>query len=173
MAFTFVVADGTNLTNATSYVSVAEADDYFEVDRAFTATWSALTTTEKEYLLGWSTRILDQKIKWKGTKDTTTQALEWPRDGTYDRNGVAILDTVIPQQLKDATCEFAKFAQTNDPTTGSGVDFIRAITLDVLEIEYQEGTSQSSFPTLLNSILRGLGTYPVPGGFGFNKIVKA
>lgn len=173
MAFTFVVADGTNLTNATSYVSVAEADDYFEIDRVFTATWTALTSTEKEYRLGWATRVLDQKVRWKGTKDTETQALEWPRDSTYDRNGVAILDTVIPEQLKDATCEFAKYLNSEDPISGSGIDFVKGIVLDVLEIEYQEGTSQSSFPNIINSLLRGLGHYSVPGQFSFNKIVKA
>jgi len=173
MAFTFVVEDGTNLATATSYVSVAAADDYFEIDRPFTATWTALSTTEKEYRLAWATRVLDQKVKWNGTKDTETQALEWPRDSVYDRNGVAIDDDEIPEQLAEATFELAKYLNAEDPISGAGVDFISEIVLDVLEIKYQEGTSQSSFPNVLNSLLRGLGHYPVPGTFSFNRISKA
>jgi hypothetical protein len=173
MAFSFVVEDGTNLPTATSYVSVAAADDYFEIDRAFSATWSALTTEEKEYRLAWATRILDQKVRWNGIKDTQTQGLEWPRRSVYDRNDVAISDNIIPEQLVEATLELAKYVNSNDPISGSGVDFVKSIVLDVLEIEYQEGTSQNSFPNVLNSLLRGLGHYPIPGQFSFNKISKA
>lgn len=172
MAFSFVVETGTGSATATSYISVADADDYFEIDRVFAATWAALTTTEKEYLLGHATRVLDQAVIWKGTKYTEAQALDWPRTGVYTAEGYSIDVDEIPQRLKDATCEFAKFMQTNDPTVGTGVDYIRRITLDVLEIEYQDGTSQSSFPSLLNKILEGLGAYPIPGQSQFAKISK-
>jgi len=173
MAFTFTVETGAGVANATSYISEAAADDYFEIDRPFSATWTALTSTEKEYRLGWATRILDQKVKWKGTKTADANALEWPRASTYDRNGTAVDDDEMPQQLLDVTCELAKYLNSTDPISDSGIDFVKHIVLDVLEIEYQEGTSQSSFPNVINSLLRGLGHYPVPGQFSFNKISKA
>ena len=173
MAFAFVVETGTGETTSTSYVSEAVADDYFEIDRVFTATWTALTSTEKEYRLAWATRILDQKVKWNGTKTDETNALEWPRTSVYDRNGVGIDSDEMPEQLIEATCEFAKYLNSEDPISGAGIDFISEIVLDVLEIKYQEGTSQSSFPNVINSLLRGLGYYTVPGSFSFNKISKA
>lgn len=173
MAFTFTVEDGTNIAGSNSYLTVAEADDYFVIDRVFCEVWDALSPSDKQYRLAWAARILDQKVRWKGVRTDETQSMEWPRQATYDRNGVSIDSDEIPEQLKDAVCEFVKFVQTEDPTVGAGVDYIRAITLDVLEIEYQEGTSQNDFPNLLNSLLRGLGAYPVPGNFGFNSIAKA
>lgn len=173
MAFTFTVETGAGISGATSYISEAVADDYFEIDRAFTATWTALTSTEKEYRLAWATRILDQKVKWNGTKTADANDLEWPRQSTYDRNGVGIDSDEMPEQLLDVTCELAKYLNGADPISGAGVDFVKHIVLDVLEIEYQEGTSQNSFPNVINSLLRGLGHYPVPGQFSFNKISKA
>ena len=171
MAFSFVVEDGTGLSTATSYISTSFADDYFEID-TFTTVWGALSTAEKEGRLAWATRLLDQKVKWKGYRTTTTQALAWPRTGVYTREGEAIASDEIPTQLKEAVCEMAKFLATDDPTIGQGVDYIKRMTLDVLEIEYQEGTYQSSFPSLINYILRNLGVYPSPGGFAFGKIVR-
>lgn len=172
MAFVFKVEDGTPYTDSNSYVTVAYADDYFDIDRVFEATWDALTNDEKQDRLAWASRILDQKVVWKGVKYTETQAMAWPRTGVYDRHGYTIEQTEIPDQVKQAVCEFAKYIQTNDPTVGSGVDYTKKIVLDVLEIEYQEGTSQSSFPNLLNSILRGIGHYTVPGYTAFGTISK-
>lgn len=44
---------------------------------------------------------------WLGEVATTTQALAFGRSGLYDNLGRAILSTVIPQELKDATSELA------------------------------------------------------------------
>lgn len=173
MAFTFLVEDGTGLAASNSYVSVAEADDYFDIDRVFEATWDALTDDEKQDRLAWATRILDAKVTWKGVKYTAAQALAWPRSSTYDRHGYEIDIDEIPQQLKDATCEMAKYLTTNDVTVGPGVDYVKSIQLDVLSIEYMEGTSQSSFPDMINAILKGIGYYNVPGLTAFGPIVKA
>jgi hypothetical protein len=172
MAWTFLVEDGTGLTNSTSYATVEYADDYFDVDRVFEPTWDAYTTEQKQELLGWATRALDQKVVWKGVRTTSTQALAWPRCGVYNRYGELIGDDEMPEQLRQATVEFAKYMAATDPTTGSGVDYIKAVKLDVLEVEYMDGTSQTSIPNFLNSILRGLGYYPLPGGMYFGTVVK-
>lgn len=172
MAWAFVVEDGTGLVNSTSYISEAYADDYFEIDRVFAPAWTALTSEQKQELLGWATRVLDQKVVWNGVRTTDTQALAWPRQSVYNRYGELIDSNEIPFQLEQATAEFAKYLAANDPTVGSGVDYIKSVRLDVLEVEYMDGTSQTTFPNLLNSILRGLGYYPVPGGMYFGKVVK-
>lgn len=171
MAFTFVVEDGSRVTGATSYVSVAYADDYFEIDPNFSATWTALSTANKQYYLAWATRIMDQKVQWAGYRYTETQALRWPRQNVLDADGNAIDVDEMPRQLLEATCEFAKWLYTNDPTTGRDEDNLKKIVVDVVEIEYQDGVSQSSYPNLLNQILKPIG-YMRIGGYGFGRITR-
>jgi hypothetical protein len=172
MSFTFTTEDGTGLATANSYVSLSEADDYFAPDLNFAATWDGLSDTAKEYSLAWASRILDQKTDWRGTRVDEDSGLRWPRSYVYDRDDNLIDDNVVPKPVKDATCELAKYLQENDLTTGGDVDNIRKVVVDVIEIEFQEGTSQTGIPTILNAILTGLGSFRI-GGRGFGKIIKA
>lgn len=168
-----IVEDGTVVTNANSYVSVAFADNYFEIDEIYFATWDAMSDAEKETRLRWATRVLDQKVIWRGTKTDVDSALRWPRTGVRDRDGNTIDDDEMPVQLMEVTCELAKFLETTDPTTSQGGDALKRIAVDVIEIEYQDGTSQPEAPPIFNQLLRGLGSYPVAGGHMFGKIIKA
>lgn len=168
MAFTFVVEDGSIVEDATSYTTTTYADDYFAVDPNADA-WVALTTEQKEFYLSWATRILDQKTDWRGYLVDDAQVLRWPRKGITDRDNRAILSTVVPKQVQSAVCELAKWLIANDPTTGQDLDFLRRIKVDVIEIEYQENSAQSTYPTIVNAILYGLGTFKT-GSTGFGRI---
>lgn len=170
MAFSFVVETGAGLAQATSYVSLDDAETYFEI--AEFAEWTALTDARKEYLLAYATRYIDQKVNWKGSKATTTQGLRWPRSYVYDRDGVAIDDDVIPQQVEQVTCEVARWLLDNNPVAGPDVENLKKVVVDVVEIEYQDQTSQTSFPTIFNDILQGIGTFRI-GGRGHANILKA
>jgi len=115
---------GAGLANAESYLSVADFKAYRLAHHAVTEP----TTDEAiEQALRRATRYIDGKYRdrftgWRTT--AITQALEWPRDGVviigvsagwgvhysayYGYPGGVILgNTVIPQQLKDATAEAA------------------------------------------------------------------
>lgn len=166
------VEDGTVVTGANSYVSVAFADAYFDFDLNFSATWAGLTTDEKEDSLKWATRVLDQKVRWNGVKTTETSPLRWPRSGVVDRDDVTIDDNEIPLQLKEVTCEVAKFLQTTDATTSQGGDALKAIVVDVIELQYQDGATQPVTPPLFNQLLRNIGYYPSASGHVFGRIVK-
>lgn len=168
----FVVEDGTVVTGSNSYVDLTFADDYFAIDVEFDSTWDGYADAVKEQYLQWATRILDQKVQWKGDKTDETSSLRWPRTGVTDRDGVSIDTDEMPLQLKQATCELVKFLTTNDPTTSQGVDYLKRVAVDVIEIEYQDGAGQVSAPPILNQLLRGLGYYPVPMGHSFGRIVK-
>lgn len=171
MAFTFTVEDGTVVAGANSYVTVAYADDYFEIDPNFKDTWASLPISEQEYYLAWSTRILDQKVRWNGQRTSDTSALRWPRTGVSDADGVTIGTNTMPRQLKEATCEFAKWLYSNDPTTGRDEDNLKRIMVDVVEIEYQDGTTQSAYASIVNQILKPLG-FMTTGGYGFGRITR-
>lgn len=170
MAFVFTVEDGTNVAGANSYVSLAYAEDYFAVDVA-SATWEALSDDQKEFYLAWATRVLDQKTEWRGYINADSQSLRWPRKGVTDRDYRAIDVDEIPNAVKAATCELAKWLITNDPTTGQDTDYLKRIKVDVIEIEYQDGATQSSYPSIINAIINGIGYFRV-GARGFGRIVR-
>ena len=161
MAFTFTVETGALVSGANSYISVAEADDYYAVDPNFAATWDAYTDPEKEQRLAWSTRVMDQKCIFYGSPVSETQALRWPRYGACTRDHISISRTTIPAQLKQAVLEHLKYAISNDPTTGSDVERLKGVVVDVIEVMYQDGTSQTSVPNVINHTLDGIGHYMV------------
>jgi hypothetical protein len=99
----FVVESGTGLSNATSYVSVADADAYF-LDRGSSA-WAALSNGEKEVALVQATSYVDAVNSFIGTKSTSAQSLQWPRSSAYDRDGY--LYEGIPSCLEHAIAEYA------------------------------------------------------------------
>ncbi len=56
-----------------------------------------------------ATQLLDRLLMWtKGSRTTSTQALQWPRTGCVDRRGAWVDETTIPAELKEATCELAE-----------------------------------------------------------------
>jgi len=164
------VEDGTGKTTSNSYASVAEATSYFAVDPT-TSFWAGLTLTQQENYLQWATRILDAKTEWNGRRYKETQSLAWPRSGAYDREQYAIGVSVIPKPVKAATFELVKWLQNNDPTSGPDVQVLKKLTVDVVEIEYQDEMTQTSFPSIINAILFGLGTFR-SGGSTSARIIK-
>ena len=178
----FIVEDGTIVPDATSYVTVAEADDYLSV-KSNSADWTALADSVVQNYLMWATRLLDQRARWQaGTVRTDEdQELAWPRQYAYDREGEALPDDIIPDEIKDATIEIAfnLFDQQIDPSDGSaggsagGV--INKIKVAVIEIGYSEGTSgtTSPYPKGLNDLLYPLGSVAGAGGSRGIPIKKA
>ena len=83
-------------TAANSYVTLAEANAYFETvphDEHWTGSDDA-----KNLVLITATRYLDN-FEYYGTRCSTTQALKWPRKD-YKVDGVKIDETYIPQPSK-------------------------------------------------------------------------
>ncbi len=99
-----IVEDGTGLSNAESYVSVSECDDY-----AYNhgLSWTAVDS-DKEVALRKATQYLDSVYRWKSCQSSQyTQALKWPRvDYQWDWPQVA--------RLKAACCELAIKSMTTD-----------------------------------------------------------
>ena len=69
-------------TNANSYATVDEADDFFELDYSADE-WATLSDTIKEKLLATATRQID-RLKVAFDKADSTQALKFPVDNTDD-----------------------------------------------------------------------------------------
>lgn len=171
MAVVVVVEDGTGLPNANSYVSVAELRDYFSVVPDAAAFVAQDDDVLGQYVI-YATRVLDQKTLWKGYQPTTAQALAWPRQYVTDKYGNSIPSNIVPPQVKAVTCELARWLKENDPADGQDVQRLKQVTVDVIDIVFQDQTAQSSWPTLFNQIIDGLGRLNI-GSRGFPRVVKA
>lgn len=175
---TFVVEDGTGLSNATSYVSLAEANSYIaDFPAGLQVTWSALTDPQKQGLLMYSTRVLDQRTKYFGDLCVTPGALRWPRDGVTDCDGQPVPNDVIPDGLKMAVIELALFYSV--PGRGATIyadnQGLTNVTIDVLSFTWSEGfnaTSTLQLPPGMNVILCGLGRISYTGSSRTVPILK-
>jgi len=138
-----------------SYITVANADAYL-VYAINAGNWSASDTAIKESALISATRMLDRQ-PWAGSKTQAapTQLLQWPRTGLTDRDGNALSDSVVPQEIIDATCELAvelinNPALASQPDTSSNIKRVKA---DTVEIEYIRAKNGPRFPTIITELI--------------------
>lgn len=109
---TLTVEDGTGLANSNSYGTLANATTYF-ADRANT-TWDEADDDLKTAALIRATDYIEARFgqRFLGTKLVTTQALSFPRQGLYDREGTLVEG--LPSKVKQATYEYALRALSGD-----------------------------------------------------------
>jgi hypothetical protein len=113
MACVIDATDGGEFAN--SYCTIAEADAHFQA-RLHATEWPALTSDDKCRSLVWATRLLDEWVVWAGTAATYTQALAWPRWGLTTISGDVLSQYVVPEAVKQSTCELAWNLRLEDPT---------------------------------------------------------
>lgn len=90
--------------SADSYATLAEFNTYI-TNRPNATTLS--TDAAKEAALRFAAKLLDAMFAWTGSAVDGVQVRSWPRSGMVTRNGYDIGTTTIPQELKDAQCEWA------------------------------------------------------------------
>ena len=136
-------------TAANSYVTLAEANAYFETvphDEHWTGSDDA-----KNRVLITATRYLDN-FEYYGTRCSTTQALKWPRKD-YKVDGVKIDETYIPQPIKNATFELAHSllykGEALVGTTGTQGTY-EQVELGDLKVKFKDS---SQTPGVINNIL--------------------
>ena len=116
MPLVLIVEDGTGKAAANGYVSVADADAYFEgradpVGVTGLFDWSAQSTANKEKAIVSATRMIDAYCRFYGHRAGSEQALQWPRYGVPDPDagpGVEWETNVLPGPLVAACCEQAR-----------------------------------------------------------------
>lgn len=157
-----VVEDGTGLSNADSYVSVADADVYLAIHHS-ASTWTALSSGDKETALKKATRYLDNIYgdRWTGRRIEQTMSLDWPRFNSYDEDGWLLDTDIVPQRIKDATVELALRSVSNELITDlSTPGTIKREKSKVgpleEEIEYAGGRGQQRKYPEVEAILRPL-----------------
>jgi hypothetical protein len=126
--------------DANSYSTLAEADEFFS-GHPYAAAWDQATEDQKTRALVAATRLLDEQWEWDGNVVAETQRLAWPRYGLYYDSGWYILDTVIPEKLKQATAEFARQLLVEDRTADNGIATagISAISAGSVSVDFTGG----------------------------------
>lgn len=126
MPLVLVKEDGTGMSTANTYASVADGDAYF-LAHAYPAPWTPPPAPDnRDAALVMATRLIDAYCRFGGFKKTVGQALQWPRQAVVDREadfGVAgvglvrqawpvgpvyLSADVVPPCVVQATCEMAR-----------------------------------------------------------------
>jgi len=102
--------------NANSYVTLSEANDYFDTSPD-SSTWTNKTDDQKKRSLISSARWIDTLVFY-GDRCDDGQALKFPRNN-YQVDGVELACSKIPQNIKYAQFELAR-ALANDPDAMTG-----------------------------------------------------
>ena len=140
---TIVVEDGTGLSNAVSYATVAQYKAYCD---ARGISYSGVTDAVIEQSLVKSTDAMVQmyRARWKGYRNTATQALDWPRSMVYLEPFVfgavgsypyLVDDATVPTEVINACIKLAIEVQSAELITNLEPAVIRE-KIDVIEVEY-------------------------------------
>ena len=122
-----VLEDGTGVANANTYVLIATATAYANLQQTGARErWALAAEADRVAALITATKYVDMRFQYIGSisVEDPAQALQWPRgyaDGQtmYDSRGLDISDTV-PIQIEEATIEYA--CEALDPTTYLAVE---------------------------------------------------
>lgn len=151
MAITIISTPGDEAAN--SYVTLDEANTYLEASLN-AAIWADLDDERKKASLVHATRLIES-FMFGGLKSTSTQALEWPREGVYDRNGYYVAG--VPRKLKDAQCEIAMW-ELNEPDRLAGrfeLETMEAVKIG--PINYNVAPGAPVLPSYIMDMLKAIG----------------
>lgn len=172
MALTLIPENGTGLSTANSYATVADGDAYHD-GHLYAGDWTGANSTTKAAALVMATRLIDVYHRFRGFKAHATQALQWPRELARDDDalrstGVLIAtareeyfpNDAVPAVLRDATIEAAreliKANRTDDPE-GEGLASL-AIT-GSLSLTFERRDRRPVIPHVAQAMLAKLGDY--------------
>ena len=152
---TITVEDGSVVTSATSFITLAESDTYFE-DRNMT-TWSGSSDDDTKEAALIKAADWMNTLSWEGLRVDADQTLCWPREGLYYSDGYAVDDDTIPTQIKHAQMEAAyrefNTAGSLEPDEDRGGQ-IKREKIDVLETEYFGGAPSGTVHNKVKNLLR-------------------
>jgi len=154
---TIIVEDGTVVSGANSYVTVAEFTQ-FCADRNITI---VSTYGDESELLIQAMDYFEQQ-PFKGIKYIETQPLQFPRSDLWIDGYLEETDE-IPQLVKDAQITIAiSIMRGNDPLSNLS-RAVKREKIDVLEVEYMDNAAPSVVIRSIGNIMRKLVTSSTMG----------
>jgi hypothetical protein len=168
---------GTGLTDADTYQDLDGAQTFFD-GHLFGDKWGNFDVDTQERALRLATRMLDDRMEWKGYKASLAQHLQWPRVGVY-LDGYYMLDhSVIPWQIVTATSELALYLaqQTSYPEPSDQIQQVQEIDVGPIKVRMPPPSGQTvkpriPFPEHVIAAVRDLGWYR-GGRWGSGRIIR-
>lgn len=158
---TIVVEDGTGKTDSNSYISEADFSTYAN-DRGVTisGTASILLVQAMDYI---------EQQKYKGIKNSSSQALQFPRSGVVIDGYIQDSDS-IPQLLRDAQCEVAIAIDSGNNPLSNVERVLKRTKVGSIELEYSDGSRDTVYLSAVENKLTKL----ISGGRSINvQVVRA
>jgi hypothetical protein len=140
------VEDGTGLTTADAFVSLADFKAYCD---ARGRDYSSLSDTALEQAIVRATQYLSDAYVWQGWRvkerghQDGTQALAWPRSGVVDRLGYSIAINSVPVEIVRATNEVAWYEANNVEAlapTYTPHEKVKSESVGEISITYESGS---------------------------------
>lgn len=143
---TIIVENGSLVSGANSYISIAEFKNWAE---ARGIDYDTDYTIEQQIM-----RAMDyiESLNFKGLKHTETQDLQWPRDMVLI-DGYAVDSDEIPKQLKAALYEAVKLEIEGDSKLSPTDRETVSESIDGISVTYKSSSSMKrSTPALTNAL---------------------
>lgn len=163
-----IVEDGSNVSGAESYCSVADATTY-HANRG-NAAWALLSATQQEQALRKATGYMLQvyRLRWQGFRQYNPQALDWPRTyvpipdviSGYGRFTAYVPYSTVPNDIKNACAEFALRAAAGD-LLADMTQMVEHEEVGPIKVSYNKYSPQRVRYPAIESMLR---PYLVEGG---------
>lgn len=172
MPLILIAETGAGITNANSYATLAQGNQWHEGSLQ-AATWTAASDATKETALVAATRFLDANVEWQGYRVEIDQALAWPRlEVVFD--GHSVPWDSLPSPVVNATCELARLLMGADLQADQESDNIKSIGLgqSALEIEFKDGSKTRRMPIAIGELLQGLGATRSGGGINIRRVTR-
>ncbi len=170
-----ITEDGSAKPDSESYISVADATAY-HANRGNSAWASVATDAIREQLLRKATDYMTQayRNRWKGTRVSASQALDWPRNfveysdfEAATLNGSVLIGGYyyypadeVPVEVKNACADLALKAIAGDLNADLSQGVVRE-KIDVIEVQYDTLSPQyvryRSIDQLLMPLLKSSG----------------
>lgn len=146
---TLIVEDGSIVANANAFVDLSYFATYCG-DRGLDV--SAYTDTQKEQAIIRATDFLNESLPWAGLKvrernhQLGEQPMSWPRTYLVDEKGFDVLDNVVPEEVKKASCELA-FYELGNPRSMAATytphSRQKAVRLGPISVTYETSNTRA------------------------------
>lgn len=128
------IEDGTGVAGANTYLSEDEFAAYASArGKIITGSLEQLIIQAMDYV---------ETLRFRGQKNSSDQALQWPRVGAT-RDGYELSSTTIPSELKDGVAEVALSIQAGDNPLATLSRETKREKVGDIEVEYSMAASQN------------------------------
>ena len=156
MPLTLIKEDGTGLSNANTYASEADADNFF-AGHLYSDYWVApVNQTRRTAALAMATAIIDAEWQFHGVKAVAGQALQWPRaecPAPDAEVGESVPSDTVPGAILNATCQLALKLLQTDRTTDPAGEGIFSEWTEFTGKKYDASTRRPALPAWVQSYL--------------------